>query len=253
MLRALRQPRWLIAVLVVLVLAAVFTRLGLWQLDRLEERRAGNALAQERLETDPIPLDDLLAGDPIDLNALQYRTVVVDGEFDPTEEVLIRSQVELGQAGFHVITPLVTGETEAVLVNRGWVPLTMDAPPVAAEPPGGSVSIEGWVHLTQTRPPLGSEEPQGDLDVLNRVDIGRISEQVPYELASVYVVDVGERSDELPIPVAQPDFTDEGPHLAYAIQWFGFALVGVVGFYFLLRRKGGQSREGEEARSSTNS
>lgn len=253
MLQALRQPKWLIAALVVVGLAAVFVRLGFWQLDRLGERRAENQVTAERLRSDPVALDDLLTKDLIDLRTVEYRPVTVDGEFDAEVEVLIRSQVELGQAGFHVITPLVTADGEAVLVNRGWVPLGMDTPPVAAPPPEGPVSTQGWVHLTQTRPPLGAEEPDGDLDVLNRVDIDRIAEQVPYELASVYVVETREASEELPVPVDPPDFTDEGPHLAYAIQWFGFAIVGVVGFYFLLRRKGGQSPEGRAARSSTNS
>jgi cytochrome oxidase assembly protein ShyY1 len=51
-------------------------------------------------------------------------------------------------------------------------------------------------------------------------------------------VATGEEGSELPVPVDPPDFTNEGPHLAYAIQWFGFAAVTLVGFYFLIRRKG---------------
>ena len=33
-----------------------------------------------------------------------------------------------------------------------------------------------------------------------------------------------------------PEFDDEGPHLAYAIQWFSFLVIGLVGFGFLMRR-----------------
>lgn len=234
-----RSPRWAVATAVVLLVAAAFVGLGLWQLDRLEQRRAENAIQQERLDFEPVPLSQLLAGQPTEVAAIEYRVATASGKFDPSEEILIRSQVELGQAGFHVITPLVTGDGVAVLVNRGWVPLGMDTPPVPAAPPEGEVDVEGWVHLTQLRPPLGAEEPQGDLNVLNRVDIDRIQAQVPYDLESVYLVDTGEGSDQLPIEVDPPDFTDEGPHLAYAIQWFGFAVVGVVGFFFLLRRQSG--------------
>lgn len=239
MLQALRQPKWIIATVVVLALGAVFIRLGVWQLDRLEERQLTNAIGETRLEAEPVELSILL-GETADLDSLQYRRVTIEGEYDPSEEVLIRSQVELGQAGFHVITPLVRDYGSAVLVNRGWVPITMDTPPVDAAPVSGRQTVEGWVHLTQTRPPLGREEPPGDLDVLNRVDIARIGRQVTHELAPIYVVAMGEKSDELPIRVDPPDFTDEGPHLAYAIQWFGFAAVGLIGFFFLLRRKGGQ-------------
>jgi surfeit locus 1 family protein len=114
----------------------------------------------------------------------------------------------------------------------------MDSPPVPAAPEAGVQQVEGWVSLTQTRPALGAEEPKGELDVFNRVDIDRIAEQMPYELAPMYVVAMGEGSQGLPVTVDPPDLTDEGPHLAYAIQWFGFAAVGLIGFWFLLRRKG---------------
>lgn len=239
---ALRQPKWIAAGAVVLLLAALFVRLGFWQLSRLEQRRADNAVAQSRLSADPVPLDELVRSAGDDLESLEYRRTIVTGEWDVAHEVLIRSQVELGTAGFHVITPFVIGDGSAVLVNRGWVPLTMDSPPLdEAAPQSDGDEVEGWIHLTQTRPPLGAEEPEGDLFVFNRVDVDRIGSQVPYELAPVYVVLAGERGEHLPVSVDLPNFTDEGPHLAYAIQWFGFALVGLVGFYFLYTRKGRQS------------
>ncbi len=242
MLQTLRQPRWLIAALVIAVLVVVFVRLGFWQLDRLEQRQSANTVGEERLATEPAELSALLTmagGDAIE--SLEYRRAIVEGDFDTSEEVLIRSQVELGRAGFHVITPLVSDDGTAVLVNRGWVPLEMDAPPVDAPPPSGAIEMEGWVHLTQTRPSLGPEDPAGDLDVFNRVDVDRIGDQLPYPVAPVYLVATGEGTEELPIMVDPPDFTDQGPHLAYAIQWFGFAAVGLIGFYLLLRRQGGQS------------
>jgi surfeit locus 1 family protein len=243
MLQTLRQPRWIILTVFVVVVAAVFIRLGIWQLDRLEERRELNAEVSSRLESEPVSLEDLLEEAAGDFDSIQYRRVLVDGVFDPDEEVLIRSQVELGQAGFHVITPLTS--STSVLINRGWVPLTMDQPPVDALPPVGETEVVGWVHLSEERPTLGREDPAGDVDVFNRVDVERIGEQLPYPVEPVYVVAMGE-SDRLPVIVDLPDVEDEGPHLAYAIQWFGFATVGLVGFYFLVRARGGKGsvREG---------
>jgi surfeit locus 1 family protein len=241
MLQTLRQPRWIAASIVVVVLAIVFIRLGLWQLDRLEQRQQANAMGEQRLEAEPVELSDLLEQADENLESLEYRRALVEGEYDPSEEVLIRSQVELGRAGFHVVTPLVSATGDSVLVNRGWVPLTMDTPPVDAPVPQGVVEVEGWVHFTQDRPALGPEDPPGNLDVFNRVDVPRIGDQLPYEVAPVYVVASVEGSEELPITVDPPDFSDEGPHLAYALQWFGFAAVGLIGFYFLLRRNAGQS------------
>jgi surfeit locus 1 family protein len=242
MLRALRQPKWIIATVVVAVLAAVFVRLGIWQLDRLEQRQLQNTIGEQRLGAEPVELSELLdqtAGD--DLDSLEYRRAAIVGEYDVSEEVLIRSQVELGRAGFHVITPLVFDEGRAVLVNRGWVPLEMDTPPVDAPAPRATVEVDGWIHLSENRPSFGPEDPPGDLDVFNRVDVARIGDQLPYAVAPVFLVATGEGSGELPITVDPPDFGNEGPHLAYAIQWFGFAAVGVIGFYFLLRRNGSES------------
>lgn len=241
MLRALRQPKWIVAAVFVVAVAAVFVRLGFWQLDRLEQRQLMNAVGEERIGAEPVSLASLLAGAEGDLESLQYRRVFVIGTYNPSEEMLIRSRVHLGQAGFHVITPLVTDDGWAVLVNRGWVPLSMDTTPVEARPETGKHRVEGWVQLTQTRPALGPEDLPGDQVVFNRVDIGRMSEQITHNLTSVFVVASGETDSDLPALVDPPDFEGDGPHLAYAIQWFGFAAVALIGFYFLVRRKGRQS------------
>lgn len=242
MLPALRQPKWIVGTIVVITLAAIFISLGLWQLDRLEERKAENAAGEERLGRPPADLSTLLAEAGADLDSVRYRRAIATGHFDPESEVLIRSQVELGQAGFHVITPLVVGQGQAVLVNRGWVPLTMDATPVEAAPPLGDQMVSGWVETSAIRPPFGAEAQPGEGMVFNRVDIARIAEQMPYALLPIYLVQTGERGNDLPILLSAPDFKSEGPHLSYAVQWFGFTAVVVVGWFFLIRRRGPQSR-----------
>lgn len=243
----LLSPGWILAHTAVIALAVGFVMLGLWQLDRHHERSEANRVGRERLAMPAVPLAEILGMDP---SSIRYRAVTATGEFRPADEVLIRSQVHLGGAGFHVITPLVLPDGTAVLVNRGWVPLTLDRPPVAeAAPPEGVVTTTGWVEESQIRPALGPADPDsGRLETMNRVDIDRISEQVPYALAPVYIVAVGE-GDQLPASIRPPRFDDAGPHLGYTIQWFGFAVVGLVGYVFLTRRRMRQSR----ARSATTS
>jgi surfeit locus 1 family protein len=118
------------------------------------------------------------------------------------------------------------------------VPLDADEVPVsAAPPPEGTVTVTGWVRPSQTRGALGPTDPgEGRLVTMSRVDIGRIQQQVPYPLAPVYVSALDGREGELPVPAPEPRFDDEGPHLGYAIQWFSFALIGVVGYGALIRR-----------------
>ena len=224
--------------MVVVALAIVFINLGFWQLRRLEERRLENIVGESRFEAEPVDLGLLLDASGAEQDTLEFRRATATGVFQPEDEVLIRSQVHQGVAGFHVVTPLLGEGGIAVLVNRGWVPLDVDeVPATAAPPPDGPVSVTGWVRPTQTRGALGPSDPgEGRLVTMSRVDIDRIQQQVPYEIDPVYLTLLDDLDGDLPIPAPSPSFEDEGPHLAYAIQWFSFALIGLVGYFFLMRR-----------------
>jgi surfeit locus 1 family protein len=204
-------------------------------------------VGESRFDETPQDLNALLRASGDDEESLEFRRATFTGEFEPADEVLIRSQVHQAVAGFHVITPLVGEDGTAVLVNRGWVPLDADEVPVlAASPPAGTVTLTGWVRPTQTRGSLGPVDPAtGRLVTLNRVDIERIQDQVSYELEPVYLSVLDQTEGELPVPAPGPTFDDEGPHLGYAIQWFSFALIGVVGYFFLLRRATRRSGSGQ--------
>jgi surfeit locus 1 family protein len=228
----------MIAHVVVLVLAVVFVSLGMWQLRRLDERRLENAVGESRYKAEPVDALVLVTAAGEDLDSLDHYRATATGTFLPEQEVLIRSQVYRDVAGFDVITPLLTEDGTAVLVNRGWVPLELDQVPVAqAPPPSGVVTVEGWLAPTQERKALGPADPAtGQLTTLNRVDIDRIQEQVPYPLLPMYLIELGEQGSDLPVPLTEPTFDDEGPHLAYAVQWFSFLAIGLIGYGFLIRK-----------------
>lgn len=248
----LLTPFWLVGHLIVLVVVAAFVMLGFWQLNRHAERARANEEGRRTIAEAPVPLDELLSGAE-DIESLRYRRVTVTGAYRPEDEVLIRSRSHPDHGvGYHVVTPLVLSDGTAVLVNRGWVPQAADTPPVGeAAPPAGEVTVTGWVEPTQVRPGVGPADPEeGRLPRMHRVDITRIARQVDYDLAPVYVVArEGAGEGDLPIPVATPTFNEPGPHMSYAIQWFSFAVIGVVGYAFLARRAVRQSR----ARPSTTS
>ncbi len=227
-----------------MALAILFISLGFWQLRRLDERQLQNTVGESRFEDEPVDLGLLLDASGEEQDTLEFRRATATGEFQPDDEVLIRSQVHQGVAGFHVITPLLGERGTAVLVNRGWAPLDADQVPVAAAPPPeGTVTVTGWVRPTQARGALGPSDPEeGRLVTMSRVDIDRIQQQVPYELEPVYLSLLDDLEGDLPVVARPPSFADEGPHLAYAIQWFSFALIGLVGYFFLIRRAARRSR-----------
>ena len=254
MYRFLLKPRWLALHLAGVALAVLFVNFGLWQLRRLEHRKEQNVLLETRLALAPEPLAALLQttrpdAPPSDPASSAYRPVTVTGRYDPANEVLLRGGGDYdGQPGYFVLTPLVLDvpapdQAQAVLVERGWVPFELETPPVqAALPPDGEVTLTGVVQPEQKRPTgLGSgltpRDPPGKLAITAYVDTDRLQEQMPYTLLPLYVeltAQSPKQANELPLPLKPPEFGN-GPHLGYALQWFSFTLIGVVGYVFVLR------------------
>jgi cytochrome oxidase assembly protein ShyY1 len=231
----LRSPRWIAGLIVVATVVAVFLALGNWQLTRHREVSLDNEIFSTRLEAEPIELDVMFAAAGTSIDSLEYRRAVVTGTFEPAGEVLVRNQVNNGTAGFHVVTPFrYDGGT--ILVNRGWVPLELDTPPIeAALPPSEPVEVELLVRASQPIPAFGRVEPEGELDVVNRIDLERLDSQFA-ELAPAWGQLIGTNDEaRLPVTLETPRFDDDGPHLAYAAQWFLFATIAVVGSGFLIR------------------
>jgi surfeit locus 1 family protein len=244
MLRLLFTGRRLWLTLLVFAGALVCCRLGIWQLDRLAQRRAQNALINERMARPAIALD----GAAVDPAVLDYQHVEAHGVYDSSQEIVLRGRALGGSPGVHVLTPLrLEGSDTAVLVDRGWLPLELAAPAARqayAEPPG-LVVVQGVARRSQAGaggpqdPPLPAGESRRD--AWFRVDIAGIEQQVGYQLLPLFIEQQPAPGDpQLPRRVATSDL-GEGSHLSYTIQWFSFAMILVAGYlvwtYQQLKRK----------------
>ena len=217
----------------VLSLVLVLVNLGFWQLRRLEERRLGNQVGMARFAADPLDLESMVAGAGSEIDTLEFRRAVTRGEWETDFEVYVRSQVRDGRSGLWVVTPLVLADDRAVMVNRGWIPVELDRR--AARPPVGEVEVTGVVRASRPRSILGPEDRPGREDTIARVDLSVLDSYVPHPLVGVYLEESSLNPSEWPLRLAQPTFDDEGSHLVYAVQWFSFALVGVVGYGAMIR------------------
>lgn len=211
-------------------------QLGFWQLERLRERRERNAQVMARLGEAPVPLERLPRN-----STIRYRRVRTAGTYDFNHEFVVTSRGRNGAPGVHIVTPLrQPGKDTVVLVNRGW----------AYSPDGMRVDlsvfredsnaiIDGFVEEFAV-----AQEPVTTSSVeraVRRLDYDSLSARLPYPLASVLLVqtkDSGEfKAVDRGTPVRlEPPPLDEGPHRSYAIQWFGFAAVGVAGSIVVLLR-----------------
>ncbi len=238
------RPRWILSHVLVVLLVVLMVNLGFWQLRRLDEKRDFNATARARQAAAPAPLDEVLAATDSfdDAEAVTFRRVTARGTYDTDHEVLVRGRSLDERPGAWVLTPLLLDGGAAVIVNRGWIPTqgVPDHVPAEVEPPDGTVSVSGQLMATQTRGRFGPKDPaSGTLTDLARADVGRIQQQVPYDLypALVQVAEQRPAQDNgLPEPLP-PAHLDEGPHLSYAVQWFCFSTIAVVGYPIILRRR----------------
>jgi surfeit locus 1 family protein len=237
----LRTLRGLLGHAVILVIIAACVVAGFWQLDRLHQRRTFIAEVTRHMRLAPERLQDLLpASRHVDVNAVAYRRVEVEGTYDSRREVVLVARVLNEQNGNHVLTPLLMADGRAVIVDRGWVPYQLDQPPVReASPPGGVVRLAGVLF-----PPDATSSPGGGpaspMPQLTKVDLGQLGRQLPYSVAPVYLWLQSQgppQPGSLPTLTPLPALTASPPHLSYAIQWFTFAAIGLVGYPILLRRE----------------
>lgn len=129
-----------------------------------------------------------------------------------------------------------------LLVNRGWVPLADGErwPVEAMRPPAGTVEVEGLLAPADPGPVRLQRRP-GGLAVVTEINPARLASFVGADdLYPVHLLATDRATAtaaSYPVPVDPPSLS-EGPHRSYAVQWFLFASVGVIGWIALLRRRG---------------
>jgi surfeit locus 1 family protein len=205
-----------------------FSLLGVWQLERAEEKRAlvGQFSAGQQSTV------ALTAESASSLP--RYQNVQARGRYDPQHQILLDNMPsELGQAGYRVLTPLALEGGGWLLVDRGWIApgATREALPSVAV--GGELrSIAGrfdrlpepGMRLGDGGAALGAGWPR----VLNFPRHEQLERALQRSLVRGVVL----------LDPAQADGYERawratyrvGPerHLAYAVQWFAFALAAVV-------------------------
>lgn len=220
--RFARRPGWIAGHLLAVGLLVLFVSLGFWQLQRLDERRATNALVIARSLLQPEPVGDLVdPGDDDGADDIRFRAVVAEGTYSPVAEVGVRS-TQGGAPGMRIFTALDLGNGESVAVLRGFAGQGSGGEVADTTAPTGPVEVEGIAF------------PRDRLELVTRQALDDLADGVPGLLPVIVQADEVDVDTLTPVPA--PDLS-EGPHLSYAVQWFLFAAVGVVGYPLLLRRR----------------
>jgi surfeit locus 1 family protein len=236
--------RWLLTSILVVLGVAVLARLGIWQLDRLAQRKAFNARVQSQLDQTELDLTD--GNINLNLAGMEYRAVHVIGKYDHSQQITLRNQYWQNQWGVHLVTPLhIQNSDQIVLVDRGWIPADdFESGDWSKYDEPGLVEVRGMIRASQSKADFGMRRDatplpgEGPLLAWNFVNIDLLKNQIEGSLLPIYI-------QEGPDPVwtdlpyrSLPELElTEGPHMGYAIQWFTFATILGLGYPFFIRRQ----------------
>ncbi len=224
--------RWLGALLVAALYAVAAFFLGQWQWGRYEDKHARAERIDSHYAAPARPVSEVVGPAPLPL-ADEWTRVTAHGTYAPGPQLLVRNRPWHGTYGYEVLVPLRLDSGGELLVDRGWVRNSdrgADVRPEVPPAPAGPVTVTGWVRPSE--PSLGRDLPPGQLASINLAEAGS---EAGADLLGAYAILQRERTaagatPPRPRALERPS-TDEGPHQAYAFQWWlslpaGFVLVG---------------------------
>lgn len=169
----------------------------------------------------------------------EFSRASLEGEWRPDALIYADNQVRDGQVGYSVYMPLCQTAIRCVLVDRGWVRAgarRADLPDVVS--PSGTQRVEGVVLRAQSKfVELSEQSVEGR--VWQNVTVDRVARASGLELAPFILAQSGGSADGLRRDEIKPEFGVE-KHIAYAAQWYAFALVTAISGLFAAMRKTGE-------------
>ena len=215
---------------------ALLVGLGVWQVQRLQEKESLIASIETGMKAPPVPLADAI-GEGAD--AAEWHHVQVMGHFLHDKETYIFAQGLMGAVGVHIVTPLAEDDGETVLIDRGFVPEALHDPKTrAAGQVEGEVSVTGVLRLSQA-PGVFTPAPDLKTRLWFVKDVPSMAAALGVTVPPVII-----EADATPNPGGWPlggqtNVDIPNDHLQYAITWFGLALA-LMGVYLLYHRSRGR-------------
>jgi surfeit locus 1 family protein len=209
-----------------LCLLPLLISLGFWQLGRSEEKRV--ILEKQEQGISSPEFIRLSASGKYNVDEFRYQKVRAIGHYDREHQFLLDNQIRNGKVGYFVFTPFIfEEESQAVLVNRGWVPLNHDRsnlpeimiksqqaevqgrinrfPGVGIKLAGAEIPTQGWPSIVQV--------------INNQVLTDKLGYKIfPFQIELAKELPEGYDREWQITTIMLPE-----QHTAYAIQWFALA------------------------------
>jgi|TARA_B100000959_G_scaffold142252_1_gene149305 surfeit locus 1 family protein len=203
--------------------------LGVWQIERGQEKQNIYNLYLKNISKEPKELYNLHE------NLSEFTKIKVFGDFVLEKQFLLDNQVYNQKAGYDVITPLEVDD-KILLVNRGWVSnnnrqSTPDISIVKTKNP-----IIGYIYYYKSSYMLSNDIYENKWPLLiQSININKKSSLLNKEILP-YVLIMSENQDNAYSLKKIYKKNPQLKHYMYAGQWFIFSILGFIFMIILLRR-----------------
>jgi len=243
-LRLLVTPKWVALSGILLLSVALFGWLGWWQWARVQQQVEPARVTESGPPADVSSI--YVPGEPVPV-ADVGRSVRLVGRFDASAQLLVPRLTGGGDQAFWVLTPLQLVDGSVMPVVRGW---TDEADSDASPPPTGQVVVTGRLEVPESdslRSQAPELLPEGQIAIVSSAELFSLWEGDLYQ--GFVVLDQQRPPTELvpvePLPVAITTGLS-WQNLAYAIQWWLFAVFAVF-FWWRMLQADGTDRQGDRS------
>lgn len=223
----------LIPLIATIIVIPILLSLGLWQLDRADEKRVMDKTVQEAISKKPLNVNFENIGQ---LETEIYRKTTIEGYFDSQNQMLLDNRTHLGKPGYHVISPFIfenKGKQYTILVNRGWIgykgtrdnipDISIDKAPRTLT--GSIKALSDAIVLSgdeQTKQPVVMTS--SNYKLIQSIQLENLQKLTGYSLLPV-VIELNKEQENGFIRVWKPYYGSIDKHNAYALQWFAMAII----------------------------
>lgn len=236
--RFLLSGKWVGAFVLCIFASIICMYLADWQMGRKEALDYKNNLIVENFDAEPVVLDQISGAFVEELPDAQWKPLKLSGSYLPEHQLLVRNRPYNGLNGYEVLVPFQIENGPVVVINRGWMEAGFgDASKTAREvpaPPAGEVTVIARLHNGEADTGRGAPEGQ-----ISSIALGRVADLTGLDVATGgygLLAEEDPAAASAPIIKDKPDL-DTGPNLSYAVQWYVFALMSYLVYFWSARQK----------------